>query len=59
MKEKTKRQMGPTLPGIVLYFFIKRDALAQVFSCKFCDMFQNSIFTEHLERNDFISWINI
>ena len=28
--------------------FIKKEALAQVFSCEFCKIFKNTIFTEHL-----------
>ena len=27
---------------------IKKEALAQVFSCKLCEIFRNSILTEHL-----------
>ena len=28
--------------------FIKKDTLAQLFSCEFCKIFKNSFFTEHL-----------
>ena len=28
--------------------FIKKDSLAQVFSCQFYDTFKNTFFTEHL-----------
>ena len=28
--------------------FIKKETLAQVFSCEFCEIFKNTIFTEHL-----------
>ena len=28
--------------------FIKREALAQVFSCEFCEICKNTFFTEHL-----------
>ena len=28
--------------------FIKKDALAQVFSCEFCEISKNNFFTEHL-----------
>ena len=28
--------------------FIKKEALAQVFSCEFCEIFRNTYFTEHL-----------
>ena len=27
--------------------FIKKEALAQVFSCEFCEIFKNTFFTEH------------
>ena len=28
--------------------FIKKETLAQVFSCEFCEIFENIFFTEHL-----------
>ena len=28
--------------------FVKKDTLAQLFSCEFCKIFKNSFFTEHL-----------
>ena len=28
--------------------FIKKDTLAQVFSCEFCKISKNTLFTEHL-----------
>ena len=28
--------------------FIKKEALAQVFSCEFCQISKNTFFTEHL-----------
>ena len=28
--------------------FIKKESLAQVFSCEFCEIFKNTFFTEHL-----------
>ena len=28
--------------------FIKKEALAQVFSCEFCEIFKNTFFTEHV-----------
>ena len=28
--------------------FVKKEALAQVFSCDFCEVFRNTFFTEHL-----------
>ena len=30
--------------------FIKKDTLTQVFSCKFCEIFKNILFTEHLSK---------
>ena len=28
-------------------FFIKKEALAQVFSCEFCEILRTPVFTEH------------
>ena len=28
--------------------YIKREALAKVFSCEFCEIFKNTFFTEHV-----------
>ena len=28
--------------------FIKKETLAQVFSCELCEIFKNTFFTEHL-----------
>ena len=30
--------------------FIKKETLAQVFSCEFCEIFKNTFLTEHLRR---------
>ena len=30
--------------------FFKRETLAQLFSCEFCEIFQKTLFTEHLRR---------
>ena len=30
--------------------FIKRDALAQMFSCEFCEIFKSNVFTEDLRE---------
>ena len=30
------------------YKFIKKETLAQVFSCEFCEISKNTFFTEHL-----------
>ena len=35
-------------PAALLDRFIRTETLAQVFSCKFCEIFNNTIFTEHL-----------
>ena len=31
--------------------FIKKETLAQVFSCEFCEISKNTFFTEHLWTN--------
>ena len=31
-----------------VYNFIKNETLAQVFSCEFCEIYKNTIFTEHV-----------
>ena len=36
------------LMSLLIVFFIKKEALAQVFSCEFCEFFKNNFFTEHL-----------
>ena len=28
--------------------FVKKETLAQIFSCEFCEVFRNTFFTEHL-----------
>ena len=45
----------------LLKHFIKKESLAQIFSCEFCEISKNTIFTEHLRttastylRKDFI-----
>ena len=30
------------------YSFIKKETIAQMFSCEFCEIFKNTFFTEHL-----------
>ena len=37
--------------------FIKKETLAQVFSCEFCKISENTFFTEHLRTTASISWI--
>ena len=38
----------------VLGNFIKEDALAQVFSCEFCEISKITFFTEHLWTTAFV-----
>ena len=33
--------------------FIKKEALAQVFACEFCEIFKNTFCTEHLRTTAF------
>ena len=46
--------------------FIKKETLAQVLFCEFCEIFKNTFFTEHLRttasvigKKDFIDYINM
>ena len=41
--------------------FIKRETLAQVLFCEFCEIFKKTFFTEHLRTTatDFFHWITI
>ena len=32
-----------------LYFYIKKESLAQVFSCEFCEISTSTFFTEHVQ----------
>ena len=34
--------------SLFFFNFIKKDTLAQVFSCEFCEILKNTFFTEHL-----------
>ena len=34
--------------------FIKKETLAQVFSCEFCEISKNNFFTEHLRATAFV-----
>ena len=34
--------------GLQACNFIKKETLAQVLSCEFCEIFKNTFFTEHL-----------
>ena len=36
--------------------FIKNEALAQVFSCEFCEISKNTFFTEHVWGTAFGAW---
>ena len=29
---------------------LKKETIAQVFSCKFCEIFENTFFTEHIQE---------
>ena len=33
-----------------LFDFVKEENMTQEFSCPFCDIFQNTVFTKHLLR---------
>ena len=35
--------------GLQVCNFIKKETLAQVFSCEFCEIFKNTYFEEHLQ----------
>ena len=37
-----------------LFFNIKKETLAQVFSCEFCEISNNTFFTEHLRATAFV-----
>ena len=39
--------------------FIKKEALAQVFSCEFCEISKNTFFTEHLWANASVTCIDL
>ena len=32
---------------VLAYNFIKKETLAQVFSCEFCEIIKSTLFTEH------------
>ena len=36
--------------------FIKKETLAQMFSCEFCEISKNTYFTEHLWTTASVSW---
>ena len=38
--------------------FIKKEALAQVFSCEFCEISKNTFFTEHVWATASVSCFN-
>ena len=42
-----------------LFFFIKKESLAQVFSCEFCEISTNTFFIEHLRTTASKKWPNI
>ena len=33
---------------------LKKETLVQVFSCEFCEIFKNTIFTEHIRMTAFV-----
>ena len=37
--------------------FLKKETLAQVFSCEFCDIFKNTFFKEHLWTTAFVIYL--
>ena len=37
--------------------FIKKEALEHVFFCGFCEICENTFFTEHLWTNASVSWL--
>ena len=41
------------------YNFIKKETLTQVFSCKFCEIFEKTFFTEHVWATDFACQIPV
>ena len=44
--------------GLQASNFIKKETVAQVFSCEFCEIFKNAFFTEHLWTTaSIIIWI--
>ena len=49
---RSSRQRCSMKKGVLRNFtkfnFVKKDTLAQVFSCEFCEISKNTFFTEHL-----------
>ena len=41
---------------VILEWRIKKETLAQVFSCEFCEIFKNTIFIEHLQTTASGTW---
>ena len=37
--------------------FLKKETLAQMFSCEFCEISKNTFFTGHLWATDSVQWI--
>ena len=48
---------GKHLCQASVYNFTKKETLAQVFSCKFCEIYKNTFCTEHLWATASESWI--
>ena len=47
LHETFKRRTGRLLNVLFTFNFIKKETLAQLFSCEFCQIFKNTFFTEH------------
>ena len=45
--EISQNSQENTCARVSFSFFIKRETLTHVFSCGFCEMFQNTFFIEH------------
>ena len=39
--------------------FIKKETLAQVFSCEFCEISKNTFFTEHLQIITSLNFVQV
>ena len=49
---------APMILTSATYNFIKKETLAQVFSCEFCEIFKNTFFTEQLRMALILLWKN-
>ena len=48
----------PLPESLFKYNIIKKDNLAHVFSCEFCEIFKNIFFTEHLRAAVSAYWLS-